>query len=68
MVPLIAFFMMIAYLQLHNIKKLSINRSLYAIIKSPNPIVTARNEINEMHQCEHDVIVDQKLRDKSTAI
>ena len=64
--PLVAFLVLVAYVHRQNIKKIAIN-CVYCI-KSPKPIVTARNEINEMHQCEHDTIVDQKLRDKSTTI
>ena len=66
MAPLIVFLVMVAYLQFHNIKKPATHCIYY--VKSSKPVVTAGNESNEMHQREHDVIVDQKLRDKSTTI
>ena len=64
--PLIAFLSMVIYLQFNNIKKFT-TRCIHFI--KPAKTVTLPNSENvEMHQCEHEIIVDQQLRDKSTTI
>jgi len=52
---------MVVYLQLDNIKRLATQ-----CISSIRPVKAADNRTIEMCQCEHEVIVDQQLRDKSS--
>ena len=59
--PLIAFLSMVTYLQFNNIKKLT-TQCIHCI----KPAKTLALPNVEMHQREHEIIVDQQLRDKST--
>ena len=61
--PLIAYISMVIYLHLNNMKKF-VTRCHHLIkhVTSPN------SKIIEVPQCEHVVVVDEQLRDKSTTI
>ena len=64
--PLIAFLSVLLYLHLKNIKTFA-TQCIHFI--RPAKTVTLSNSGNfEMNQCEHEVVVDQQLRDKSTTI
>ena len=64
--PLIAFLSMILYLHLKNIKTFA-TQCIHFI--TPAKTMTLPNSVNiEINQCEHEVVVDQQLRDKSTTI
>ena len=64
--PLIAFLSMVIYLQFNGIKKFG-TRCIH-FIKSAKTVTLPNSETIEMHQYEHEVVVDQQLCDKSTTI
>ena len=64
--PLIAFLSMVIYLQFNNIKKFT-TRCIH-FVKPAKTLALPNSENVEMHQCEHEVVVDEELRDKSTTI
>ena len=61
--PLIAFFSVVTYLQLNNIKKFAT-----LCVHFIKPVTLPNSKTIELHQCEYDVVVDQQLRNKSTTI
>ena len=61
--PLIAYISMVIYLHLNNMKKF-VTRCLHLIKHVTSP----SSKTIEVPQCEHVVVVDQQLRDKSTTI
>ena len=62
--PLIAFLSMVIYLQFNNIKKFT--TQCIHFIKPAKAVTSPNSENVEMHQREHEIIVDQQLRDKIT--
>ena len=63
--PLLAFFVMIVYLHLQKLKKFAVY-CINTIKKQPKPAdhITASTEKIELH--DHDTVVDQQVRDRST--